>query len=153
MRAAKSQSGAVLIELSLLLVPLLLLVFGITEFGRAIYQYNALTKGVRDGVRYLSQYAPGNDADIRVARSLVVCGLPQESCGDVKPLVPGMSADYVRVIDRISDPDGYDLQSTGRGTLNLVRIEISGFTFRSMAPAFVPDVVFGPIHATMMQAP
>jgi hypothetical protein len=64
-----------------------------------------------------------------------------------------MQLSYVRVLDRISDPDNYDLQSTGRGTLNLVRVEISGFTFRSVAPAFVPDQVFGPIHATMVQAP
>jgi hypothetical protein len=57
----------------------------------------------------------------------------------------------VVVRDRISDPASNNLQSTGRGTLNLVRIEVSGFTFRSIAPAFVPDQVFGPIRATMVQ--
>lgn len=151
MRAVKTQSGAVLVELALLLVPLLVLVFGITEFGRAVYQYNALAKSVRDGARYLSQYAPGDAARIREAQSMVVCGLTD--CSNAGPLVPGMRLSYVRVFDRVSDPDDYDLQSTGRGTLNLVRVEVSGFTFRSVAPAFVPDQAFGPIQATMVQAP
>lgn len=151
MRSAKTQSGAVLVELALLLIPLLILVFGITEFGRAVYQYNALAKGVRDGARFLSQYAPG-DADRNLeARSLVVCG--RTACGADSPLVPGMKLDYVRVLDRVSDPDNFDLQPTGRGTVNLVRVEVSGFTFRSLAPAFVPDQAFGPIQATMVQAP
>ena len=151
MRAAKTQSGAVLVELALLLIPLLVLTFGITEFGRAVYQYNALAKGVRDGARFLSQYAPGDALRIQQAQSMVVCGLTD--CSSATPLVPGMQLSYVRVLDRISDPDNYDLQSTGRGTLNLVRVEVSGFTFRSVAPAFVPDQVFGPIQATMVQAP
>lgn len=151
MRAAKTQSGAVLVELALLLLPLLLLVFGVTEYGRAVYQYNALTKGVRDGARHLSQYAPGDAGRILEAQSLVVCG--RLDCSAHPPLVNGLSLSHVRVVDRISDPDNYNLQSTGRGTLNLVRVEVSGFTFRSMAPAFVTDQVFGPIHATMVQTP
>ena len=151
MRAVKTQSGAILVELALLLVPLLVLVFGITEFGRAVYQYNALAKGVRDGARYLSPFEPGHADRIREAQSMVVCGLTD--CSNSDPLVPGMRLSYVRVLDRLSDPDDYDLQSTGRGTLNLVRVEVSGFTFRSVAPAFVPDQAFGPIHATMVQAP
>lgn len=151
MRSFKTQSGAMLVELALLLVPLLVIVFGITEFGRAVYQYNALAKGVRDGARFLSQYAPGDADRILQARSLVVCG--RTACGAEGPLVPGMKLDYVRVLDRISDPNRYDLQPTGRGTVNLVRVEVTGFTFRSLAPAFVPNQLFGPIHATMVQAP
>lgn len=149
MRRAQRQSGAVLVELALLLFPLLLLVFGITEFGRAVYQYNALAKAVRDGARYLSQYAPGDATRILEARSMVVCG--RTACDGATPLVPGMSLSFVQVRDRISDPATNNLQSTGRGTLNLVRIEVSGFTFRSIAPAFVPDQAFGPIRATMVQ--
>lgn len=151
MRTTKTQSGAVLVELALLLGPLLLLVFGITEFGRAVYQYNALAKGVRDGARYLSQYEPGDAGHIQAARSMVVCGLPD--CTGAEPLVPGMELSKVQVFDRVSDPDNYDLQSTGRGTLNLVRVQVSGFTFASMVPSFVSNQVFGPIHATMVQAP
>ena len=149
MGANKNQAGVAAIEMALLLPLLLLLAFGLTELGRAVYQYNTLAKAVRDGARHLSQYEPGDAGRAEEARSLVVCGAIV--CGDRPALVPGMSSSYVRVHDRISDPGSYNLQSTGRGTLNLVRVEVSGFTFRSLVPGFVPDVAFSPIHATMAQ--
>lgn len=148
MRTIKQQSGVAAVEMALLLPLLLLLAFGITEFGRAIYQYNTLAKAVRDGARHLSQYEPGDATRAAEAASLVVCGAIR--CDNRPPLVPGMSASYVRVYDRTTHPD-YNLQSTGRGTLNLVRVEVRDYTFRSLVPAFVPNVVLGPIHATMMQ--
>ncbi|MGX4642349.1 TadE/TadG family type IV pilus assembly protein [Massilia sp. SYSU DXS3249] len=149
MRIMHKQSGVAAIEMALLLPPLLLLAFGITELGRAVYQYNTLAKAVRDGARHLSQYAPGDAGRADEARALVVCG--RTACGDRQPLVPGMSSSYVNVYDRISHPASYNLQSTGRGTLNLVRVEVNGFTFQSMVPNFIPSVRFSTIHATMVQ--
>jgi Flp pilus assembly protein TadG len=150
MRTMKNQSGVAAVEMALLLGPLLLLAFGVTELGRAVYQYNTLAKAVRDGARYLSQYEPGNAERAAQARSLVVCGAIVCSA-DRKPLVSGMTSSYVQVHDRISDPGLYNLQSTGRGALNLVRVEVRGFTFRSLIPSFIPDVQFSPIHTTMVQ--
>ena len=49
------QRGSAVVELAIVL-PLLLLIFlGTAEFGRALFQYNTLTKTVRDGARYISQ--------------------------------------------------------------------------------------------------
>jgi Flp pilus assembly protein TadG len=144
-----TQAGSVIVEFALLLTPLLILAFGITEFGRAMYQYNAIAKSVRDSARYLSQYAPGDDLRKNEARALVLCG--KLACGpDDKSLVPGLTTSHVSISDRLSNAN-YNQQSTGRGTLNLVRVEVSGFSFKSMAPAFVPNVTFAPIHVTMMQ--
>ena len=148
MRTIKNQSGVAAVEMALLLGPLLLLAFGVTELGRAVYQYNTLAKAVRDGARYLSQYEPGNAERAAQARCLVVYGATV--CGS-NPLVSGMSTGYVQVYDRLSHPGLYNLQSTGRGTLNLVRVEVRGFTFRSLVPSFIPDVQFSPIHTTMVQ--
>lgn len=151
MLRSRKQRGAVLVELALLLGPLLILAFGITEFGRAVYQYNAIAKAVRDSARYLSQFAPGDAVRIAEAQSLVFCG--SIDCNQRAPLVPGLTRDNVHIFDRTSQivNNPYNLQSTGRGTVNLVRVEVDGFEFRSMAPAFVPDIRFDPIHATMMQ--
>lgn len=149
MKTHNAQAGSVIVEFALVLTPLLILAFGITEFGRAMYQYNAIAKSVRDSARHLSQYAPGDDLRKNEARALVVCG--KLACGpDDKPLVPGLTVSHVSISDRLSSDD-YNQQSTGRGTLNLVRVEVNGFNFTSMAPAFVPDVTFAPIHVTMMQ--
>ena len=44
-------AGSVMVEFAGALILLLLLVFGITEIGRAIYQLNTLTKSVEAGAR------------------------------------------------------------------------------------------------------
>ena len=48
------QGGAALIEFALILPFLLVLTFTVTEFGRAMYEFNLVTKSTRDAVRYLS---------------------------------------------------------------------------------------------------
>jgi len=46
--------GAAAVEMALLLILLLMIVAGIIEFGRTFWYYDALAKGTRDGVRFLS---------------------------------------------------------------------------------------------------
>lgn len=149
MTSKTTQQGSVIVELALLLVLLVPLVFGITEYGRAVYQYNTIVKGARDGVRYLSQYAPG-DADRKdKAACLVVYGTTDCS-GDA--LVTGLTPGMVTVRDSAGDA-GYKLQSTGRGAVNLVQVEVAGYVFNSLAAVLVPNLTFGPISATMVQVP
>jgi hypothetical protein len=150
MKPKHTQSGAIVVELALFLIPLLLLAFGITEFGRAVYQYNTIAKAVRNSARHLSQYAPGDGYRITEAKNLIVCG-KLTSCSAEAPLVPGMSVSLVKVLDRASDPALFNLQATGRGTLNLVGVEVDGFQFQSAMPFFVPNITFHPIRATMVQ--
>lgn len=47
-------SGAVAVEFALLIIPLLLIVAGIVEFGRMFWYYDAISKGTRDAARYVS---------------------------------------------------------------------------------------------------
>ena len=46
--------GAAAVEFALLLIPLLLMVAGVIEFGRTFWYYDALTKATRDGARLMS---------------------------------------------------------------------------------------------------
>lgn len=48
------QCGVAAVEFALLLIPLLMIVAGIIEFGRTFWYYDALVKSTRDGARYLS---------------------------------------------------------------------------------------------------
>ena len=66
------QSGVALIEFALVLPLLLILTFITTELGRALYQYNTLTKSVRDAARYLSVQIPSTK--ITESKNLVVYG-------------------------------------------------------------------------------
>ena len=147
MKYRHGQTGSMVVELALLMTVLLPLAFGITEYGRALYQYNTIAKGVRDGVRHLSQYAPGNSDRISEAKCLTVFG--NTGCSGAA-LVDGLTTNMVVVKDSASHPD-YKLQSTGRGAVNLVQVEVAGYVFSSIAAFMVPNLAFGPINATMVQ--
>ena len=87
--------GAVAVEMALLLVPLIVMAVGVAEFGRAFYQYNTVTKSVRDAVRLLSQHDPTDSnysTYIDQAQCLVVYG--SVSCSGAT-LLPGLSTSMV----------------------------------------------------------
>lgn len=145
----KSSRGVIAVEVALLLPILIVLALSIAEFGRAIYQYNTLTKSVRDAARFISQYDPDNPTSygdkVDEAKQLAVYGMGNMS---KVPLVPGLSVDKVKVIPS-------DLNSVPR----MVTVKIEGFQFNLI---FNPLVIFGasdgngtiafdPIHVTMRQ--
>ena len=53
----QNQQGVAVIEVTLVLPILCLLCFATVEFGRMLYQYNALTKAVRDASRYIISHS------------------------------------------------------------------------------------------------
>lgn len=81
--AGRRQGGLAAIELALVLPTVTFMMFLVAESGRALYQYNTLTKSVRDGAQYLARYgmqgtgvlAP-TDAQETAARNLVIYGSP-----------------------------------------------------------------------------
>lgn len=152
MRSGKRQRGVALVELAISLPVLIAIAFGITEFGRAIYQYNALAKASRDAARYLSMRAPGDAAAQNQARCLTVFGNP--TCAG-NPLVPGLTAAMVSICDAASCPADHAAQGSAP-VLNLVSVTIGGpnaapFVFDSVVSFILPDIAFGPIGATMKQ--
>lgn len=50
----QQQRGVAAVEFALVIIPLLLIVAGIIEFGRTFWYYDALTKSTRDAARYVS---------------------------------------------------------------------------------------------------
>lgn len=147
------QKGVAAVEFAILVPLMILMVFGITEFGRAFYQYNTLTKSVRDGVRYLSTQAPGTGHGI--AACLAVYG-NQTCTGQV--LVPGLSTSMVSICDAINCPGTHSAVSTGSGVVNLATVTVTGFPFTSLVNFSLagltigaPNMTFGPVSATMRQ--
>ena len=136
----KQQSGVALVEFALVLPLLLLMTFIVVEYSRALYQYNTLTKSVRDAVRYLSVQSPGSN--ITQAKNLVVYGNP---AGTGTPLAVGLTT------AQVPNPVW---AFTGTGpVINTVTITITGYTFQSMFPsAFgfnLGNIPYGNISATM----
>lgn len=164
LRRPRFRRGVATVEFSILIVPLLLLLFGVTEYGRAIYQYNTLTKSVRDATRYLSAVAPGSGHS--AARCLVVYGTT--NCSG-NPLAPGLTTGMVTICDAsIPSCQATHLsQQTGHGTINLVTVTINDpglpdnqkFQFDSLFDFSLfgfnfgaPNIIYDPIRNTMRQA-
>lgn len=151
MRTHAKQKGVAAVEFAFLLTFILVpIAFGITEFGRALYQYNTLTKATRDAARYLSTQAAGTG--IGVAECLAVYGT-QDCSG--QPLVPGLSTNNVSICDAINCPTDHII-STGLGSFHTVTVSIGGgqkprYQFTSIIPFIVPNISFSPISTTMRQ--
>jgi Flp pilus assembly protein TadG len=73
-RLLRDQSGAALIEFTLLAPLLLSLVLGIAEFGRFLYQYQMVIEGLRDAGRYLARLDPNDVANQTSAANLATTG-------------------------------------------------------------------------------
>jgi len=148
MKKLRYEKGAAAVEFAILLPLLVVLAFGITEYGRAMYQYDTLTKSVRSASRYLSQYAPGDSGRIGIATCLALNG--NADCTGAT-LVPGLAASMISVCDSVSCAGSNFNQQTGSGTVNLVTVTISGYHFNSLVPLLLSSITFGDISATMRQ--
>jgi Flp pilus assembly protein TadG len=160
MKRLHKQHGAAVVEFAILVIPLLVILTGITEFGRAMYYYNTIAKGARDAVRLMSTQTP-TDPDYATLTNAAKCTAVygNASCtGD--PLVPGLTTAMVSVCDPASCAGSHAAVPTGTGVVNLVTVTVGGpnnpYVFQSMAP-FVPalsgiqNITFAAIGATMRQ--
>jgi hypothetical protein len=152
MRPVNRQRGVALVELGISIFVLITITFGITEFGRAIYQYNTLAKAARDAARFLSTRDPTDTAAKNQAKCLVVYGHP--ACTGT-PLVPGLTLAHVSICDPLACPANHAAQGSAP-VVSLVTVSIGGpnatpYTFDSVASFIVPDFQFSPIAVTMRQ--
>lgn len=158
-RTRQPQQGAIAVEFAIVLLPMLILCFGITELGRALYLYNGLVKATRGAARHLSQQnlvipPAGQTADgIRSnARSLALCGALD--CANSPPLVPGLTLDMISVCDPVLCSTTHANVSTGQGSTSLVTVTIgagegNSYPFTSFVPWVVPSIDYSPVSITM----
>lgn len=90
-----------MVEFAIVAPLLLLLLLGIGELGRAFFQYNTLTKSVREGARHLAGQAGGalgvvvlTDQLRKETMSMVAYGFPT---GRGEPLISGLSPQDVSI--------------------------------------------------------
>ncbi len=156
------QRGSAAVEFAILLLPLLLLSFGVVEYGRAIYHYNTLVKSVRASARLLSSQNPDSEGYtelVREARCLAVHG-DIDCQGPL--LAPNLSTAQIKICDRKtwgeckgSTQNSYRSVATGEGTIHLVAVRIEGYAFPFIGLPLVitgPTITLGPIEAVMRQA-
>ena len=139
--------GVAAVELGIVLVPLLIITFGVTEYGRAIYTYNAIDKAARDAARHLTSVLPTNPDPKTEARNLAVFG---NIAGSGSPLAPGLTTAMVSICDAVDCPGTHASVSTGTGAINLVTVRITGYTYNSIVTYVAPATLnFNDISVTM----
>jgi len=154
----KGQRGVAIVEFALILPFLLILTFITIDFGRAIWEYNTLTKAARDASRYLAIQPPGEK--ITQARNLMVYG-KLNLAGTETPLALNLSlANVPAPTDPPSPTDCCTWQEVTTTPVNgsskvikTVTVRITGYTFNSIfTNAFgLPfgAITFPAISATM----
>jgi Flp pilus assembly protein TadG len=108
----KRQRGAAMVEFTVMLPVFLLLILGVTEIGRLIIRYNALTKSVHDGARYAASLALlGTTQQVVISgqlqtevRNVVVYG---NAAGGATPILQGLA------------PGQVTLTNSGPGQINV----------------------------------
>lgn len=148
MRKHHPQRGVALIELALTIPLMIMLSMIVIEFGRALYEYNTVTKSVRDAVRYLTvQLPPAPTTCPSAATNLVQYGRINPQSTD-KPLAPGLASATVSCNWLTSGT--YPLVST------TVTVTVTGYRFTSMVSNVFGlqlftngGITFGNIAATM----
>ena len=150
-------------------MPMIMLATGVAEFGRAIYQFETLTKATRDAARYLSVWLPTDSAyPASQAQCLVVTAARRGAAGT--ELVPAKTS-MVTICDAqrttgcsdTSDPSQfanlptYDSNNnasggTATGAINVVEVKITGYKYQPI-PAFpgLPSITFNNIVTVMRQ--
>ena len=125
------QTGLAMVEMVIVTPLLLFLIFAVAEMGRAFYQYNTLTKSVRDGARYLSGEAILGStvidltvAKIDAAKNVVIYG-NQAGVGD--PVLEDLTLDMITV----TAPDAIH-----------IRVSVS-YPYQSMYGGTIPSFGMG----------
>lgn len=152
--------GVAAVEFALLLLPMMLLAFGVVEYGRALYQYNTIAKASRDAARLLSHNNP-LDTDYGTAQAEARCLVVHGNTGCTgDPLAPGLTTDHVQLCDRVNWIDCGDNATpymnvpTGMELINLVEVRVTGYSFSFIGLPFVTastGILFGNISTTMRQ--
>ena len=120
-RFSKNQEGIVLVEAFLAIPVLLLLTFGILEFGNMMWQRQQLQVGVRDAARYWSRCRPLSNGQAFMpcsrakAINIAIYGNPD---GAGNPRVPGWTTADVTVVPETpnTNPSATDLVTVSTTT-------------------------------------
>lgn len=86
-----NERGSTLVEFAIGVTVFATAMFGVIEFGRALWAHNALTDAARRGARYAVLHTPG---DINQVKNVVVFGNP---AGTGNPMLQNLSTANVDV--------------------------------------------------------
>jgi Flp pilus assembly protein TadG len=129
-----NERGSTLVEFSIGVTVFLTAMFGVMEFGRALWVHNALTDAARRGARYATMHSP-NDANL--VKNVVVYGDP---AGSSQPMLNNLTTANVNV--------SYNNFGLNDGT---VSVSITNYQFQFVIP-IVGTTITMPSYTTTLTA-
>ncbi|HEV8431343.1 MAG TPA: TadE family protein [Pyrinomonadaceae bacterium] len=126
------ERGATMVEFAIAVTVFLTSMFGVIEFGRALWVHNALTDAARRGARYATLHTP---AEIANVKNVVVYG---DEAGGSQPLVPNLTAENVTV--------NYSDIAVNKGT---VSVGITNYQFQFVIP-LIGTTITMPAYSTTL---
>lgn len=131
-RFKSNERGATLVEFSIAATVFLVVVFGVIEFGRALWTHNALSDAARRGARYATLHSA---TEIEQVKNVVVYG---NADGSGTPLVPNLTTENVSV--------DYSNFALNAGT---VSVSVTGYEFQFIVP-IVGTTITMPSYTTTL---
>jgi len=114
-KSRPAEAGQALVEFSLAILVFLVLIMGIFDFGRAIYQYNGVSQAAREIARATAVH-PGSDFRTDAGRSAET----KSVINTQKGLIPNLRDPLIKCVDI----DGTEI-TTGCLAGNWVQVRIS----------------------------
>ena len=130
----KNERGSTLVEFSIGVTVFLTAMFGVLEFGRALWTHNALTDAARRGARYATMHSPAN---VDQVKNVVVYGDP---AGGGQPMLNNLTTANVNVT--------YNNFGLNDGT---VSVSITGYQFQFVVP-IIGTTITMPSYTTTLTA-
>jgi len=130
----ENERGSTLVEFSIGVTVFLTAMFGVLEFGRALWVHNALTDAARRGARYATMHSP---ADADQVKNVVVYGDP---AGGGQPMINNLSTANVNV--------NYNNFGLNDGT---VSVSITSYQFQFVVP-IIGTTITMPSYTTTLTA-
>jgi hypothetical protein len=93
-RIGRRERGQALVEFSLSLIVFLVLMMGVLDFGRAIYQYNGVSQAAREIARATAAH-PGSDFTSNAGRSSETLGV----IATQKGLIPNLQDPTIKCVE------------------------------------------------------
>jgi len=135
-----SQKGQTLVEFALAVMLFLTLLFGIIEFGRALWTWNTIVQATRAGARFAITSDPANNTAIK---NWVVYS---NAAGTGDPVLTGLSTSNVTVAFVKNDTT---LIAATPYQADVVQVGITGYNFDFIVPLFGGSMTLPPFSTTL----
>lgn len=133
-KSRQGERGSTLVEFAIGATVFLTVMFGVIEFGRALWVHNALSDAARRGARYAVVHT---QADSAAVKNIVVYG---NAAGGTKPLVDNLTTANVNV--------AYSAFGLSSGTAT---VTITNYQFQFVVP-IVSTSIQMPNYSTTLTA-